>query len=30
MTVSTMLKEALNDIAEDARNVLMASVQTEV
>uniref|UniRef100_A0A671RWU2 Uncharacterized protein n=1 Tax=Sinocyclocheilus anshuiensis TaxID=1608454 RepID=A0A671RWU2_9TELE len=30
MTVSTMLKRALNDIAEDARNVLMASVQTEV
>ncbi len=30
MTVSAMLKKALNDIAEDARNVLMASVQTEV
>ncbi|XP_016384477.1 interferon-inducible GTPase 5-like [Sinocyclocheilus rhinocerous] len=30
MTVSTMLKRALNDIAEDARNVLIASVQTEV
>ncbi|XP_058608565.1 interferon-inducible GTPase 5-like [Onychostoma macrolepis] len=30
MTVSTMLKRALNEIAEDARNVLMASVQTEV
>ncbi len=30
MTVSTMLKKALYDIAEDARNVLMASVQTEV
>ncbi|XP_026062884.1 interferon-inducible GTPase 5-like [Carassius auratus] len=30
MTVSTMLKRALNDIAEDARNVLMASLQTEV
>ncbi|XP_059420177.1 interferon-inducible GTPase 5-like [Carassius carassius] len=30
MTVSTMLKRALNDIAEDAKNVLMASVQTEV
>ncbi|XP_052465383.1 interferon-inducible GTPase 5 [Carassius gibelio] len=30
MTVSRMLKRALNDIAEDAKNVLMASVQTEV
>ncbi|KAK2901474.1 hypothetical protein Q8A67_009589 [Cirrhinus molitorella] len=30
MTVSAMLKRALNDIAEDARNVLIASVQTEV
>ncbi len=30
LSVSTMLKRALNDIAEDARNVLMASVQTEV
>uniref|UniRef100_A0A8C2A1T5 Si:ch73-171o20.1 n=1 Tax=Cyprinus carpio TaxID=7962 RepID=A0A8C2A1T5_CYPCA len=30
MTVSTMLRRALDDIAEDARNVLMASVQTEV
>ncbi|XP_067268079.1 interferon-inducible GTPase 5-like [Chanodichthys erythropterus] len=30
MTVSTMLKRALNDIAEDARNVLMASLETEV
>lgn len=30
MTVSEMLKRALNDIAEDARIVLMASVQTEV
>ncbi len=30
MTVSAMLKRALNDIAEDARNVMMASVQTEV
>ncbi|XDV34177.1 hypothetical protein PO909_004369 [Leuciscus waleckii] len=30
MTVSTMLKRALNDIAEDARNVLMASVGTAV
>uniref|UniRef100_A0A8C0YDM9 IRG-type G domain-containing protein n=1 Tax=Cyprinus carpio carpio TaxID=630221 RepID=A0A8C0YDM9_CYPCA len=30
MTVSKMLKRALNDIAEDARSVLMASVQTEV
>jgi len=30
MTVSVMLKKALNDIAEDARNVLMASVGTAV
>uniref|UniRef100_A0A8C1SK90 IRG-type G domain-containing protein n=1 Tax=Cyprinus carpio TaxID=7962 RepID=A0A8C1SK90_CYPCA len=30
MTVSIMLKRALNDIAEDARFVLMASLQTEV
>lgn len=30
MTVSRMLKRALNDIAEDARNVLMASVGTAV
>ncbi|XP_016103375.1 interferon-inducible GTPase 5-like [Sinocyclocheilus grahami] len=30
MTVSKMLRRALNDIAEDARIVLMASVQTEV
>ncbi|KAL1279712.1 hypothetical protein QQF64_014312 [Cirrhinus molitorella] len=30
MTVSGMLKKALNDIAEDARNVLMVSIQTEV
>ncbi|CAM4636858.1 unnamed protein product [Leuciscus chuanchicus] len=30
MTVSTMLKRALNDIAEDARNVLIASVGTDV
>ncbi|XP_067268185.1 interferon-inducible GTPase 5-like isoform X1 [Chanodichthys erythropterus] len=30
MTVSTMLKKALNDIAEDAKNVLMASVETAV
>ncbi|XP_077051449.1 interferon-inducible GTPase 5-like [Siphateles boraxobius] len=28
--VSTMLKRALNDIAEDARNVLMALLETEV
>ncbi|RXN04512.1 interferon-inducible GTPase 5-like protein [Labeo rohita] len=30
VTVSKMLKRALDDIAEDARNVLMASVQTEL
>ncbi|XP_043085650.1 interferon-inducible GTPase 5-like [Puntigrus tetrazona] len=30
ITVSKMLKKALHDIAEDARNVLIASVQTEV
>ncbi|XP_058608647.1 immunity-related GTPase family, f1 isoform X1 [Onychostoma macrolepis] len=30
LTVSRMLKRALNDIAEDARNVLMASLETEV
>ncbi|KAG1948720.1 interferon-inducible GTPase 5-like [Pimephales promelas] len=30
MTVSVMLKKALDDIAEDARNVLMASVGTAV
>ncbi|XP_067281740.1 interferon-inducible GTPase 5-like [Pseudorasbora parva] len=30
MTVSIMLKRALNDIAEDARNVLMAAVGTDV
>ncbi|XP_048058426.1 interferon-inducible GTPase 5-like isoform X2 [Megalobrama amblycephala] len=30
MTVSIMLKRALNDIAEDARNLLMASLETEV
>ncbi|KAI2667143.1 Interferon-inducible GTPase 5 [Labeo rohita] len=30
MTVSAMLKRALNDIAEDAKNVLMVSLQTEV
>ncbi|XP_073704208.1 interferon-inducible GTPase 5-like [Garra rufa] len=30
MTVSTMLWRALNDIAEDAKNVLIASVQSEV
>ncbi|KAK7139238.1 hypothetical protein R3I93_016389 [Phoxinus phoxinus] len=30
ITVSTMLKRALDDIAEDARNVLMASVGTTV
>jgi len=29
-TVSVMLHKALNDIAEDARNVLLDSVQTEV
>ncbi len=28
--VSTMLKSALNDIAEDARNVLMGLLETEV
>ncbi|ROL45822.1 Interferon-inducible GTPase 5 [Anabarilius grahami] len=30
LTVSGMLKRALNDIADDARNVLMASLETEV
>ncbi|KAK9957839.1 hypothetical protein ABG768_012046 [Culter alburnus] len=30
LTVSRMLKRALNDIADDARNVLMASLETEV
>ncbi|XP_056335745.1 interferon-inducible GTPase 5 [Danio aesculapii] len=30
LTVSTMLRRALNDIAEDARNVLNASLETEV
>ncbi len=30
LTVSRMLKKALNDIADDARNVLMASLETEV
>ncbi|NP_001307352.1 immunity-related GTPase family, f1 [Danio rerio] len=30
LTVSGMLKKALNEIAEDARNVLMASLETEV
>ncbi|XDV34178.1 hypothetical protein PO909_004370 [Leuciscus waleckii] len=29
LTVSRMLKRALNDIADDARNVLMASLETE-
>lgn len=30
LTVSRMLKKALTDIADDARNVLMASLETEV
>ncbi|XP_048058423.1 uncharacterized protein si:dkey-79i2.4 isoform X2 [Megalobrama amblycephala] len=30
LTVSRMLKRALHDIADDARNVLMASLETEV
>ncbi len=30
LTVSSMLKKALKDIADDARNVLMASLETEV
>ncbi|RXN29274.1 interferon-inducible GTPase 5-like protein [Labeo rohita] len=30
LTVSNMLKKALNDIADDSRNVLMASLETEV
>ncbi|XP_077051445.1 interferon-inducible GTPase 5-like [Siphateles boraxobius] len=30
LTISRMLKRALNDIADDARNVLMASLETEV
>ncbi|XP_058606381.1 interferon-inducible GTPase 5-like, partial [Onychostoma macrolepis] len=30
LTVSRMLKKALNDIADDARNVLTASLETEV
>ncbi|XP_051949304.1 interferon-inducible GTPase 5-like [Xyrauchen texanus] len=30
LTVSSMLKKALNELAEDARNVLMVSLETEV
>ncbi len=30
LTVSSMLKKVLKDIADDARNVLMASLETEV